>query len=152
MAVYVSSGEFILDVMPPTSYIVDTADDRPIAMLKAVDLDDDTTHYTLDESNPPLLQNENGGTCTELCTVPPPQAGGELATQDERTAIQLLTGDWIVAPAGGICVWCLLNAYAESGTTGELYVFPLPDGEFSWTEGSSAELPPYVRPPWAKTP
>jgi hypothetical protein len=146
MAVYVSSGEFVLDVMPPTSFIVETVDDRPIAMLNAEDVGDDT-HYTLDQPTAPELLNENGESCTELCTVPPRRIAGEESSlkEDRRTAIQLLTGDWVLAPAGGICVWCLLNAYHESGTTGELYVFPLPDGEFSWAQGPSAEATPALQ-------
>jgi hypothetical protein len=146
MAVYVNSGEFVLDIMPPTSYIVDTAGERPITRINAVDVDGDT-HYTLDESNTRELLNEKGEPCIQLCTVPPPRVAGEVSPvkEDRRTAIQLLTGDWVLAPAGGICVWCLLNAYAESGTMGELYVFPLPDGEFSWANGLSTEATPEVQ-------
>ena len=137
MAVYVNSGEFVLDIMPPTSFIVDTAEDRPIAKLK-IEEEGIEAHYTLDESNPEQLQNENGVTCTEMCTVPPPKEDGQLVPEDERTAIQLLSGDWVLAPAGGICVWCLLNAYREKGTTGELYVYPLSAKEFSWAQAKVA--------------
>jgi hypothetical protein len=137
MAVYVNSGEFVLDVMPPTSYIVETDGDRPIRRMNFSDEGsgaDAVTIYTLDESDTGELLNENGAPCTEFCTVPPPQVEGDepFVKEDRRTAIQLLPGDWVIAPAGGICVWCLLNTYAESGMTGELYVYPLSDEDFSW--------------------
>jgi hypothetical protein len=137
MAVYVNSGEFVLDVMPPTSYIVDTGDDRPIATLKIEEEDNDVAHYTLDESSAGLLRNEKSQPCTEMCTVPAPKADRQLGPEDERTAIQLLPGDWIIAPAGGICVWCLLNTYAVKGTTGELFVYPLSAEEFSWAQAKA---------------
>ena len=58
--------------------------------------------------------------------------------EDERTAIQLLPGDWILAPAGGLCVWCLLNTWAVPGTMGELFVYPLSAEEFSWAQARKA--------------
>ena len=133
MAVYVYSGEFVLDIMPPISYIVDTADDRAIRTLNIKE-EGIVAHYTLNESEGGQLENEKGAPCTQMCTVPAPKKGGQLVPEDERTAIQLLPGDWVLAPAGGICVWCLLNAYEETGTTGELYVYPLTDEEFSWAK------------------
>jgi hypothetical protein len=136
MAIYVSSGEFVLDVMPPTSFIVDTGDDRAIRTLN-IKQEGIVAHYTLNESESGQLQNEKGAPCTQMCTVPPPKKDGQLVSEDERTAIQLLTGDWVLAPAGGICVWCLLNAYDEKGTTGELYVYTLSAKEFSWAQAKA---------------
>jgi hypothetical protein len=137
MAVYVSQGEFVLDVMPPTSYIVDPAGGRTISLLENTG-DPNEAYYELNESTSEALLGEKGDPCTEMCTVPAPRADGQLARQDERTAIQLLPGDWILAPAGGLCVWCLLNTWAVPGTTGELFVYPLSDEEFSWAQAMKA--------------
>ena len=148
MAVYVSEGEFVLDVMPPTSYIVDPAGDRPISLLENTSADPNEAYYELNESAPESLLNEEGNPCTEMCTVPAPRVDGQLVTKDERTAIQLLPGDWILAPAGGLCVWCLMNTWAVPGTTGELFVYPLSDEEFSWAQSKLA----FTKPALAGTP
>jgi hypothetical protein len=138
MAVYVYSGEFVLDVMPPISFIVDTGDDRAIRTLNIKE-EGIVAHYTLNESESGQLQNEKGVLCTEMCTVPPPKKDNQLVSEDERTAIQLLPGDWVLAPAGGICVWCLLNTYAVEGSTGELFVYPLSAEEFSWAKAQAVD-------------
>jgi hypothetical protein len=134
MAVYVSEGEFVLDVMPPTSFIVDPAGDRPISLLENTSTDPNEAYYELNEDSPDPLLDEKGDPCTEMCTVPAPRVDGQLARQDERTAIQLLPGDWILAPAGALCVWCLMNTWAVPGTTGELFIYPLSEEEFSWAQ------------------
>jgi hypothetical protein len=134
MAIYVSEGEFVLDVMPPTSFIVNPAGDRPIALLENTGTDPNEAYYELNEGTVESLLDETGDPCTEMCTVPAPRVDGQVAKQDERTAIQLLPGDWILAPAGGLCVWCLLNTWAVPGMTGELFVYPLSEAEFSWTQ------------------
>jgi hypothetical protein len=137
MAVYVSQGEFVLDIMPPTSYIVDPAGNRKISLLENTG-DPNEAYYSLNESNPETLLGETGDACTEMCTVPAPKVDGQVARHDERTAIQLLPGDWILAPAGGLCVWCLLNTWAVPGTMGELFVYPLSDADFAWAQAKSA--------------
>jgi hypothetical protein len=137
MAVYVSQGEFVLDVMPPTSFIVDPAGNRTISLLENTG-DPNEAYYSLNEGTSESLLNEKGAPCTEMCTVPPPRVDGQVARQDERTAIQLLPGDWILAPAGGLCVWCLLNTWAVPGTMGELFVYPLSAADFSWTRAETA--------------
>jgi hypothetical protein len=45
-----------------------------------------------------------------------------------------LEDDWIIVEEGEICVWCLLNHYANSGqSTGILYVYPEQVSDtFSW--------------------
>ena len=140
MAIYVEQGEFVLDVMAPTSLIVDPADDRefPLAVFEIAG-DDQVAEYTLaNPSDPRVLRNENGDPCTEMCTVPAPKTeDGRLVEEDMRTAVQVLPGDWIIAPAGALCVWCLLNEYAETGNTGKLFVYPLSDGTFAWSEAKS---------------
>jgi hypothetical protein len=138
MAVYVSQGEFVLDVMPPTSFIVDPAGDRTISLLENTGSDPNEAYYELNEGTAESLRDEKGDPCTEMCTVPAPRADGQVARQDERTAIQLLPGDWILAPAGGLCVWCLLNTWAVPGTMGELFVYPLSDEDFAWAQAKSA--------------
>ncbi len=138
MAVYVSEGEFVLDVMPPTSFIVEPAGDRPISLIENTSSDPNEAYYELNEGTAESLLDEKGDPCTEMCTVPGPRVDGQLARQDERTAIQLLPGDWILAPAGGLCVWCLMNTWAVPGTTGELFVYPLSDEEFSWAQAKMA--------------
>ncbi len=138
MAVYVSEGEFVLDVMPPTSFIVNPAGDRAISLLENTSSDPNEAYYELNEDSPDSLLDEKGDPCTEMCTVPAPRVDGELARQDERTAVQLLPGDWILAPAGGLCVWCLMNTWAVPGTTGELFVYPLSGEEFSWAQSRTA--------------
>lgn len=144
MAVYVNAGEFVLDVMTPTSFIVDPAGGRTLSRL-TITGDANVAYYSLNEASPEAVMNEDDQPCTEMCTVPPPRANGQLVSEDERTAVQLLPGDWILAPAGGLCVWCLLNTYAVEGTTGELFVYPLSDEEFAWAQAASAAATPSVQ-------
>jgi hypothetical protein len=71
-----------------------------------------------------FVSDEKGADCTSLCTVLP------------GVAVQVTDGDRIIAPAGAICIWCLLNQNEHVGESqGQLYVFPLLDaGEiFSWS-------------------
>jgi hypothetical protein len=81
-----------------------------------------------------FVLDEKGYDCTSLCTVLP------------GVAIQVTDGDRIIAPAGAICIWCLLNQNEHTTESqGELYVFPLlDDGEiFSWSQydlGSAAAV------------
>ena len=135
MFVYIKEGEFALDVMPPTSFVVDPAGGRSVALLD-VSGDAYEAYYSLPD-DPQHLQNAKDQTCTEMCTVPPAWEDGFQRRADERAAIQLLPGDWIVAPAGGICVWCLLNHWGASGPTGQLYVYPLDDADFSWSSAKT---------------
>ena len=145
MAVYVAEGEFVLDVMAPTSFIVDPGDERPsgdqrvVVFDVAITGDNEVAEYTMDPENPNYLRDEMGNECTEMCTVPAPRADdATVVEEDKRTAVQLLRSDWVIAPAGGLCVWCLLNAYAEGGDTGQLFVYPLSDEPFAWSVAKSA--------------
>lgn len=129
MVIIVASGEFVLDVKGPGSFLVDPAVDPTLqssadGMIRImhVAIDGKEAHYTPTEQ---FVQDEKGADCTNLCTVLP------------GVAVQLTDGDRIIAPAGAICIWCLLNQNEHAGETeGLLYAFPLLDsGEtFSWDE------------------
>lgn len=133
MAVYVRSGEFVLDNMGPEPFTVVPGGGRTVAEMNITG-DDQEAHYTLDEAQARYLQNENGAPCTDVCVVTP-QTNTESTP---RIALQLLEGDWALFPGQELCVWCLLNSYAKAGeTTGILYVYPLLAAgvtaeDFSW--------------------
>lgn len=117
MAVYVRSGEFVLDNLGPSPFFVLPGDARDaIHTFNATLSDGDAVaHYTLDGKI----------ACAGMCTITPPMA------------VQVLEDDWIIAPENELCVWCLLNQNASSGqSTGILYVYPLftDAGEFSWIQ------------------
>ena len=121
MAVYVRSGEFVLDNMGPSPFIVvPGGEDGTITMMDFAD-DGVEVHYTLNGDMP----------CAGLCEVTPPDTNGA-----PRIALQLLPGDWVIAPAAELCVWCLLNTnvYTDQ-SVGVLYVYPLlADDEFAWIQ------------------
>jgi hypothetical protein len=134
MVVIVESGEFVLDVKGPGSYLVDPVADPGLQSSKDVEKirimraeitdgeDGPEVHYA---STDQFVLDEKGVDCTSLCTVLP------------GVAIQVTDGDRIIAPAGAICIWCLLNQNEHVGESqGQLYVFPLLDaGEtFSWSK------------------
>jgi hypothetical protein len=116
MAVYVRSGEFVLDNMGPDPFFVVPGDARESIQKFEVNHTDGTVfRYTLD----------GNFACAGVCSVTPPMA------------VQVLENDWIIAPSKELCVWCLLNQNASSGqSTGILYVYPLftTDEEFSWIQ------------------
>ena len=134
MVVIVSSGEFVLDVKGPGSFLVDPAADpataqnseeelvsKKIRIMRAM-IDGRDVHYNPTDQ---FVLDEKGRDCTNLCTVLP------------GVAVQLTDHDRIIAPAGAICIWCLLNQSAHVGESqGQLYAFPLldVDGEFSWAQ------------------
>jgi hypothetical protein len=128
MVVIVDSGEFVLDVKGPGSYLVDpvknseipSSADQTVGIMHASISGKEVT-YTLTDQ---VVLDEKGNPCTNLCTVLP------------GVAVQVTDGDRIIAPAGAICIWCLLNQNEHaSETAGTLHVFPLlADGEeFSWS-------------------
>jgi hypothetical protein len=144
MVVIVDSGEFVIDVKGPGSFLVDPVVDRE---LKSSDVDKirimhaailgNEVHYNPTEQ---FVLDEKGQECTSLCTVLP------------GVAIQVTDGDRIIAPAGAICIWCLINQNEHAGETqGQLYVFPLldPDEGFSWADygGGSAMAAPQEATP-----
>lgn len=135
MVVIVESGEFVIDIKGPGSFLVDPVVDEE---LKSSDVDKirimhaailgSEVHYTPTEQ---FVLDQKGQDCTSLCTVLP------------GVAIQVTDGDRIIAPAGAICIWCLLNQNEHAGESqGQLYVFPLlgSGDTFSWAQygGGSA--------------
>jgi len=136
MAVYVRSGEFVLDNMGPEPFTVIPGGDGTISTM-TIGGDDQVAYYTLNEGDSGLLQNENNGDCTDYCEVTPPPFG---AANEPRIALQLLEGDWVILPGAELCVWCLFNQHLAPGvTTGILYVFPLLPtevnvDEFTWIQ------------------
>jgi hypothetical protein len=136
MVVIVSSGEFVLDVKGPGSFLVDPAADPELAQTPEQEeelisekirimhamIDGRNVHY---DPTDQFVLDEKGRDCTNLCTVLP------------GTAVQVTDHDRIIAPAGAICIWCLLNQSAHvDEAQGQLYAFPLldVDGEFSWEQ------------------
>jgi hypothetical protein len=136
MAVYVRSGEFVLDNMGPEPFTVIPGDDGKVSTM-TITGDEQVAYYTLNEGDPGLLQNEQNDDCTDYCVVTPPPFG---AAQEPRIALQLLPGDWVILPGAELCVWCLFNQHLAPGvTTGILYVFPLLPAtvnaeEFTWIQ------------------
>lgn len=138
MVVIVASGEFVLDVIGPGSFLVDpvigpelkSSDVQKVQIMHA-DISGEEVYYSPTEQ---FVVDEKGEDCTSLCTVLP------------GVAVQVTDGDRIIAPAGAICIWCLLNQNEHTEESeGQLYVFPLLDpGEtFSWSqfdEGSAAAV------------
>jgi hypothetical protein len=134
MAVIVDSGEFVLDVKGPGSFLIEPAPDaggednieimKPQIPPDGLSISYEATgHYILDEK---------GNICTTRCTVLP------------GFAVRVSADDGIIAPAGAICVWCLLHQNDADGVSeGTLLVFPLlrNGAEFSWVtyhEGSAS--------------
>jgi hypothetical protein len=135
MAVYVRSGEFVLDNYGPEPFTVVPGEGRTVSALKFSG-DEKEAHYELIEGEAEYVQNENGNECSGVCVIDP----RSTTEQTPRVALQLLEGDWVLLPGKELCVWCLLNQYAAKGqTTGILYVYPLmsrgvgPEG-FTWIE------------------
>jgi hypothetical protein len=138
MVVIVKTGEFVIDVKGPGSFLVDpvvgpeltSKDIDKIRIMHGV-ITGTEIEYTPTEQ---FVLDEKGYDCTSLCTVLP------------GVAVQVTDGDRIIAPAGAICIWCLLNQNEHTTESqGELYVFPLlDDGEtFSWSQydlGSAAAV------------
>jgi len=121
MAVQVRSGEFVLDNMGPSPFIVVPGGE-----------DDTITIMDLEDDGVEVVYALNGDiSCPGLCEITPPVTDGE-----PRIALQMLEGDWIIAPAAELCVWCLLNRNANADqTVGMLYVYPLlTDDEFAWID------------------
>ena len=127
MVVIVESGEFVIDVKGPGSFLVDPVVDpelesRDVDKIRImhVKIRGNDVHYTPTEQ---FVLDEKGRECTSLCTVLP------------GVAIQVTDGDRIIAPAGAICIWCLINQNEHAGESrGQLYVFPLLGfgDTFSW--------------------
>jgi hypothetical protein len=143
MVVIVASGEFVLDVKGPGSFLVDPATDPELQAsadqkirIMDVTIDGKEVHYTPTEPAR-FAKDENGADCENLCTVLP------------GVAVQLTDGDRVIAPAGAICIWCLLNQHEHVGETeGLLYAFPLlVSGEtFSWDEYDDGSAAPVAEP------
>jgi hypothetical protein len=151
MAVIVDSGEFVLDVKGPGSYLVnpnqEDADPSIQILIGKIAPDGMTITYDATETDPTddtFVLDENGNTCSTRCTVLP------------GTAVMLEEGDGVIAPAGGICVWCLLQQSADTGgsSTGNLLVFPLvrKDYTFSWSRYHPSAMGAAATPDAAATP
>jgi hypothetical protein len=147
MAVYVRSGEFVLDNMGPDPFTVIPGGDGTVRTM-TIGGDEQTAYYTLNEGSSGLLQNASNQDCTGYCVVTPPSFG---AANEPRIALQLLEGDWVILPGAELCVWCLFNQHLGEGvTTGILYVFPLLPAtvnadEFTWIQKwDAAPKPEYV--------
>jgi hypothetical protein len=129
MIVIVNTGEFVVDVKGPGSFLVDPVVGRELTSkeidkvrIMHAEIIGTEVEYTPTEQ---FVLDEKGNDCTSLCTVLP------------GVAVQVTDGDRIIAPAGAICIWCLLNQNEHTTKSeGELYVFPLlNDGEiFSWSQ------------------
>jgi hypothetical protein len=136
MAVYVRSGEFVLENRGPEPFTVVPGGDGIINTLNVeIEGDDQVAHYTEKPEDEAVLLDRYGNPCTNLCEVDPP------ASQDgPGLALQLLEEDWVLLPGEELCIWCLLNQFAvENLTSGTLYVYPLlvqeaTMDEFSWVQ------------------
>jgi hypothetical protein len=129
MIVIVESGEFVLNVLQPPSFVVDPPEGMNVHYVEAVGQRDIGFEYTVTEN---VLLDENGDPCTDLCTVLP--ATTEDSTSDTWVAVQLTEGYRAEGPAKNVCLWCLL------GGEGSLLVYPLlgNDDEFSWVAAYDA--------------
>lgn len=142
MVVYVANGEFVIDVKGPGSYTIDPGIDPAIEqeigtpqnaaeapegykdieiMVGKVSSDGQEIVY---EPTGQFILDERGNRCVTLCTVLP------------GYAVKLMAGDRVIAPAGAICIWCLLHAGDASGDApGVLFAYPLLRGDdFSWRQ------------------
>jgi hypothetical protein len=141
MVVIVKSGEFVVDVKGPGSFLIDPVVGQDITAKDAERLEVMRGEITDTDSGRDVhyyptgqyVLDERGRVCKDLCTVLP------------GVAVQVTDGDRIIAPAGSICIWCLLNQREHAGESqGELYVFPLlHEGDiFSWSKyaGGSAAV------------
>jgi hypothetical protein len=131
MVVVVESGEFVLEVKGPGSFIVDPADDSFVKIAVRTEGENEPYYELTDQ----VILDEEGRKCRSLCTVLP------------GFAVQVTPQYRIIAPSGAICIWCLLNRHDEfSGqTTGELLVYPLlaegaEDTDFSWIRERRMDL------------
>ena len=167
MVVIVKSGEFVIDVKGPGSFLIDpvvgpglesSQDVEKLRIMLANITDTKSGSEVRYTDSGHFVRDAKGRICTSLCTVLP------------GVAVQVTDGDRIIAPAGAICIWCLLNQSEHKGESqGELYVFPLLDAGdiFSWSQydlgsaaaaqqGATAEPNGYATPeqltgaaPWA---
>jgi len=142
MVVIVKSGEFVIDVKGPGSFLIDpvvgpglesSQDVENIRIMLANITDTKSGSEVRYTDSGHFVRDEKGKVCTSLCTVLP------------GVAVQVTDGDRIIAPAGAICIWCLLNQSEHKGESkGQLYVFPLLDAGdiFSWSQyaGGSAAV------------
>jgi hypothetical protein len=141
MVVIVKSGEFVIDVKGPGSFLIDpvvgpglesSQDVEKLRIMLANITDTKSGSEVRYTDSGHFVRDAKGRICTSLCTVLP------------GVAVQVTDGDRIIAPAGAICIWCLLNQSEHKGESqGELYVFPLLDAGdiFSWSQydlGSAA--------------
>lgn len=137
MIAIVETGEFVLDVMPPISFVVDPP---PGEMINYMDVSGDEWERTYKLNETAFVLDEKGNPCTNLCTIVPPQ------TPDEFVAIRLTEGYRVIAPSKAVCLWCLFNQYAHKGeTTGSILIYPLlpsttvsPEA-FSWIQAYKEE-------------
>ena len=109
MAVYIHSGEFVLDNMGPDPFtVVPGGDDGTVSTMKVeIEGKNEVADYTLTEDEP--VGALDGQPCPEVCVIDP-----ESNTQsNSRIALQLLKDDRVLLPAGELCIWCLLNQNAE---------------------------------------
>jgi hypothetical protein len=123
MLAYVNVGNFVVDVKGPAAFLVDpapeTGDTQSVEILIGT-IDGHDISY---EANGEAIRDEKGAVCRQLCTVPP------------GTAVNLTEGDWIIAPGGSVCLWCLLSESTfELKPQAQLFIYPLlrPGHEFSW--------------------
>jgi hypothetical protein len=125
MVVIVASGEFVLDVKGPGSFLVDPdPDNSPDQLVEIMRAKIDGTDVRYEPTGL-FVPDEKGQDCTRLCTVLP------------GVAVQVTAGDRIIAPAGAICIWCLLNRQEQQAPAeGLVYAFPLLDDTetFSWEQ------------------
>jgi hypothetical protein len=129
MIVIVESGEFVLNVLQPPSFVVDPPEGMSVHYVDAVGERDTGYEYTVTDD---VLLDENGAPCMDLCTVLPPPT--EEPAADNWVAVQLTEGYRAEGPAKNFCLWCLING------EGSLLVYPLVgnDGEFSWVTAYDA--------------
>lgn len=123
MIVVVQTAEFALLVYDET-LVVDPATPRQVEILNGLEYPQAPEQIYFERSGT-YLKDENDGNCESMCTILP------------GTAVLLLAGDRIIAPAGHECYYCLLN-----GDSGSLLVYPLlrAGHDFSWTEHRLAAL------------
>jgi hypothetical protein len=146
MVVIVKSGEFVVDVKGPGSFLVDPGvgpepasnDIAQIEVMRAEITDTETEREVRYYPTGQFVLDEKGMVCTSLCAVLP------------GVAVQLTAGDRIIAPAGAICIWCMLHAGEEDTNDphGALYVFPLLDDDerFTWSRYDLGPAAPEATP------
>lgn len=137
MAVYIYSGEFVLDNMGPYPFTVVPGGDGTVSTMNVeIEGENEVAHYTLIEDESGYAKDENELQCPEVCVIDPETS----AQRNSRIALQLLQDDWVLLPANELCIWCLLNQNEDVGeSTGTLYVYPLlaegvTEEGFSWVQ------------------